>query len=176
MRPADYHAASRINAGLPWLKVALLTAQYFPPEGNTLAGPLGKSYGNLVAKGEWERLAKASAGSLMQTEAFLSYLVEHYMKPEGVPAEKLAVEIPAAFARTARAVLLARDLEKDPINLEKVWSVLDGRVRGFKLGDRRLRRPRPDQRCQHLRGRREPAHVWSVVDGRPGGDFGQSRQ
>ena len=124
VRPADYHAASRINASLPWLKVALLTAQYFPPEGRTLAGPLGKSYGNLVSKGEWERLAKASAGSLTKTEAFLSYLVERYMTPEGVPAEKLAVEIPAAFARTARAVLVARDLEKDEINLEKVETTL----------------------------------------------------
>ena len=150
VRPKDYHDASRMHANLPWVKVALLTAQYFPPEGKTLAGPLGKSYGNLIGKTEWERLSKASEGSLKETEAFLSYLVEHYLKPDGVPAEKLAVEIPAAFARTARAVLLARDLEKDPINLEKVWSVLDGRVRGFKLGERRLRRPRPDQRCQHL--------------------------
>ena len=78
----------------------------------------------MIGKTEWERLSKASEGSLKETEAFLSYLVEHYLKPDGVPAEKLAVEIPAAFARTARAVLLARDLEKDPINLEKVETKL----------------------------------------------------
>ena len=89
-----------------------------------MTGPHGKNYGNLTGKQEWERLAKASEGSLKETEAFLSYLVEHYLKPDGVPAEKLAVEIPAAFARTARAVLLARDLEKDPINLEKVETKL----------------------------------------------------
>ena len=124
VRPADYHAAARINAGLPWLKVALLTAQYFPPEGKTLAGALGKNYGNLIGKQEWERLARASEGSLKQAEAFLTYLVEHYLKPDGVPAEKLAVEIPAAFARTARALLLARDLEKDEIGLEKVETKL----------------------------------------------------
>ena len=141
VRPADYHAAARINANLPWVKVALLTAQYFPPDGKTIAGPYGKSYGNLLGKAEWDRLQKASAGSsalekkprgfwpnactaLEQTEHFLSYLVEQYMKPEGVPAEKLAVEIPAAFARTARALLLARDLEKDEIGLEKVETKL----------------------------------------------------
>ena len=77
-----------------------------------------------MPKGEWERLAKASAKSLMQTEAFLSYLANMYLKTEGVPAEKLAVEIPAAFMRTARALLLARDLEKDDVDLEKVETIL----------------------------------------------------
>ena len=124
VRPGDFHAAARISAGLPWLKVAMVTAQYFPPEGKTTAGPFGKSYGNLVPKGEWERLAKASAKSLMQTEAFLSYLANMYLKTEGVPAEKLAVEIPAAFMRTARALLLARDLERDDVDLEKVETIL----------------------------------------------------
>ena len=141
VRPADYHAAARINAHLPWVKVALLTAQYFPPDGKTIAGPYGKSYGNLLGKAEWDRLQKASAGSsaqekkprgflgnactaLEQTEHFLSYLVDQYMKPNKVPAERLAVEIPAAFARTARALLLARDLDKDEIGLAKVETKL----------------------------------------------------
>ena len=91
--------------------------------GKTLAGPLGKSYGNLVGKAEWERLSKASPGSLTRTENFLSYLVEHYMK-QGVPDEKLATHIPGAFARTARAVLLARDLDTDEVGLEKVETIL----------------------------------------------------
>ena len=77
-----------------------------------------------MAKAEWERLAKASKGSLAQPETFLAYLIENYMKPAVVPAEKLAVEIPAAFARTAKALLLARDLEKDEIGLEKVETKL----------------------------------------------------
>ena len=143
VRPADYHAAARINAHLPWVKVALLTAQYFPPDGKTIAGPYGKSYGNLLGKTEWDRLQKASSccssaqpgrkptgfsanasTALEQTENFLSYLVDEYMKPNKVPAERLAVEIPAAFARTARALLLARDLDKDEIGLEKVETKL----------------------------------------------------
>ena len=33
VRLGDVHAAARISAGLPWLKVAMVTAQYFPPEG-----------------------------------------------------------------------------------------------------------------------------------------------
>ena len=42
--------------------------------------------------------AWARARAPTQTEAFLSYLQEYYMKPEVVPAEKLALEVPAAFA------------------------------------------------------------------------------
>ena len=46
------------------------------------------------------------------------------MKPNKVPAERLATEIPAAFARTAKQLLLARDFDKEEIGLEKVETKL----------------------------------------------------
>ena len=48
--------------------------------------------------------------SLTNVEAFLAHLTEKYMVCAGLSQEKLAVEIPAAFARTARAVLLTKML------------------------------------------------------------------
>ena len=53
VRPSDYHQISRIRASCPWLKIALLTAQYFPPDGRVTSGPFGKPYGTLFAKGRW---------------------------------------------------------------------------------------------------------------------------
>ena len=44
--------APRMSAALPWLKIARMTAQYFPPEGRTTPGPFGKSYKNLVTEAE----------------------------------------------------------------------------------------------------------------------------
>ena len=42
VRPSDFHLAAKISASLPWLKIALLTAQYFPPDGRVTKGPFGK--------------------------------------------------------------------------------------------------------------------------------------
>ena len=63
VRPGDFHLAARVRAKLPWLKVALITAQYLPPEDKFEKGPFGKKFGNLVTKDQWERLGKASGGS-----------------------------------------------------------------------------------------------------------------
>ena len=121
VRPSDFHLAARIGGSLPWLKVALLTAQYFPPEGRVVEGPFQKSYGNLISKSDFERIAKASGATLKKVEGFLAYLACIYLKSPDLPRERLAVEIPAAFARTARAVLLARDFDvDDAVGIEKV--------------------------------------------------------
>ena len=45
-----------------------------------------------------QAIGRNGAQFATQTEAFLSYLQEYYMKPEVVPAEQLALEVPAAFA------------------------------------------------------------------------------
>ena len=125
VRPADFHLAARVGGSLPWLKVALLTAQYFPPEGRIVEGPNQKNYGNLISKTDFERIAKGAGPSLGRAEAFLAYLAGIYLKSGDLPREKLAVEIPAAFARTARAVLLAKDLDADDaVCVEKVETKL----------------------------------------------------
>ena len=59
VRPSDYHYVSRLDPSCPWLKVALLTGQYFPPEGRRTEGPYGKHYGNLFSKTDFDRIAKA---------------------------------------------------------------------------------------------------------------------
>ena len=46
------------------------------------------------------------------------------MNHAGLSSDKLALEIPAAFARTARAVLLAKEGEDDNLDLVKVESKL----------------------------------------------------
>jgi hypothetical protein len=91
------------------LKVPLITGQYFPPEGRRTEGPYGKHYGNLFSKADFDRIAKASGASLKRAELFLSYLIDNYMNQTGLSSEKLSLGIPAAFARTARAVLLAKE-------------------------------------------------------------------
>ena len=127
VRPGDFHWAARIGASLPWLKVALITAQYFPPEDKLEKGPFGKNYRNLVSREGFERVAKARPtenSPLGKAEAFLSYLAGMYLKTAGLPSEQLALEIPAAFARSARAVLLSKEMGKDEIDIVKVEVVL----------------------------------------------------
>ena len=124
VRPADFHSLARISPTLPWVKVALLTAQYFPPEGRTTKAANGKNYGDLISKGDWERIARAIPASLKSVESFLAYLAGVYMETAGLPGEALALEIPAAFARTARAVLLAKDLDSGSIDTTKIEAKL----------------------------------------------------
>ena len=133
VRPSDFHLLSRIRASFPWLKIALLTAQYFPPDGRVTPGPFGKNYGNLLSKGELERIARASGESLTKVEAFLAYLTEKYMGCTGVSKEKLAVEIPAAFARAARAVLLTKDLDTSAVDMKKIETKLREKLGGEGL-------------------------------------------
>ena len=57
-------------------------------------------------------------------ESFLAYLAGVYMETAGLPGEALALEIPAAFARTARAVLLAKDLDSGSIDTTKIEAKL----------------------------------------------------
>ena len=151
VRPSDFHLLARIRASFPWLKIALLTAQYFPPDGRVTPGPFGKNYGNLFSKGELERIARASGVSLTNVEAFLAYLTEKYMGCAGVSKEKLAVEIPAAFARTARAVLLTRDLDTSAMDVRKIETKLREKLGGeglpppFEQPDMEDAKAKPDQ-------------------------------
>ena len=55
VKPRDYHLASRIAPALPWVKVALITAQYLPPDGRVEKAPGGKSYGNMIPKEAFEK-------------------------------------------------------------------------------------------------------------------------
>ena len=123
VRPGDFHDAGRIGAKLPWLKTALITTQYLPAEGQKEKGPHGKHFGNVISKDQWKRLAKAAehpGSPLRQVEEFLSYLAGMYLKCEELDGGKVAVEIPAAFVRTVKCVLLAKDLDKDAIDIGKV--------------------------------------------------------
>ena len=94
-----------------------LDCAVFPPDGRVTPGPFGKAYGNFFGKGDLDRIARASGVSLTNVEAFLAYLPEKYMVCAGLSQEKLAVEIPAAFARTARAVLLTKDLDTSAVDV-----------------------------------------------------------
>ena len=132
VRPQDYHQAARVHASLPWFKCALITAQYFPPENKQLdRGLAGKVYGNMINKEGWEKCAKLDPGPagvdtpIRQVETFLGYLATMYLGPSsGLPHEKVTLEIPAAFARTAKAVLLAKDMDEAPIDLKRIeWKL-----------------------------------------------------
>ena len=57
---------------------------------------------------------------LMQVEAFLSYLAVMYLKAGDLGSGKVALEVPAAFVRTVKAVLLSKDLDQHPIDIGKV--------------------------------------------------------
>ena len=120
MRPSDFHQLSRLDASFPWLKIALLAAQYFAPSNRLIRGPFGKSYGKFLGKTEFEKIAKATRSTLSKIEQLLSYLVEVYMEATELTPEQLAQEVPMAFVRTARAVLLTKDLIKDEVDLIKV--------------------------------------------------------
>ena len=120
VRPSDFHQMSRIDAHSPWLKIAMLAAQYFAPTQRQVKGPFNKSYGNNFSKADFERIAKGSRLALSKVEACSSYLVEVYMKTTELPPEKLAMEVPLAFVRTARAVHLTKDLVQDEVELTKV--------------------------------------------------------
>ena len=120
VRPSDFHEAARISASLPWLKIALITAQYLCPDDKIIEGPLNIWYCNLLSKKDFERIAKASRGqtqtmSLGKVEAFLAYLANKYVKVAGISKGMLMLEILAAFARAARAVLMTKDLEEDAV-------------------------------------------------------------
>ena len=131
VRPGDFHSAAKVHASLPWLKVALITAQYFPPEGKVEQAGSGRTFGDLITKDQWAKLAKASPSPespLGKAEAFLSYLVSHYLHASEVTQEKVALEIPAAFARTVKAVLLSKEIDKDPIDITKVEAKLRERL------------------------------------------------
>ena len=97
----------------------MLAGQYFP--GNRLIkGPFGKSYGNFLGKTEFEKVNRATRPTLQKVEQFLIYLVEVYMEAPGLTPDKLAIEVSMSFVRTARAVLLTKDLIKDEVDLIKV--------------------------------------------------------
>ena len=119
VRPSDFHYMSKVAFACPWLKIALLTAQYFPQPDCVIAGPFGKNYGNMLTQKDLERIARAPSASLARAEAFLTYLVTTYMT-KNLSCEKLAIEIPGAFMRTARAVLMCRELDKGDVDLLKV--------------------------------------------------------
>ena len=71
--------------------------------------------------------------SLTNVEAFLAYLTEKYMVCAGLSQEKLAVEVPAAFARTARAVLLTKDLDTSAVDVRKIETKLREKLGGEGL-------------------------------------------
>ena len=50
VRPGYFHTAGRLSAKLPWLKVALITAQYLPPDDKKEKGPYGKHFGTVVPR------------------------------------------------------------------------------------------------------------------------------
>ena len=50
LRTLKWRHRSEMDA---WLKIALLIAQYFPPDGRVTSGPFGKANGTLFAKGRW---------------------------------------------------------------------------------------------------------------------------
>ena len=120
VRPSDFHLMSRIDVHSPWLKIAMLATQYFAPIQKQLKGPFNKNYGSVFSKADFERIAKGSRLTLSKVETCLSYLVEVYMKTTELPPEKLAEEVPLAFVRTARAVLLTKDLVQNEVDLTKV--------------------------------------------------------
>ena len=103
VRPADYCSAAHMHAEVPWCKVACLAAQYLPPEGHVKPGPLGKSYGELLLKADWDKLEQAGSGAsltrLKEADSFLVYFWNAYRKCEGICPKKLALELPAAFVR-----------------------------------------------------------------------------
>ena len=138
VRPSDFYHSVRISTSLPWLKVALPAAQYLCPKDGIAEGPSNNGYGNLLTTRDFERIAKASRGqtqtdSLGRVESFLSYLANAYLKASGIGSEKLTLEIPSAFARTVRAVLLTKDLEGDTIELTKVESKLREHLQSMVL-------------------------------------------
>ena len=81
----------------------------------------------MITDTQWEKIAKATPTAespLGKAEAFLSYLAGMYLKSEALPQEQLSVEIPAAFARVARAVLLSKEMDTSPIDIAKVEAKL----------------------------------------------------
>jgi hypothetical protein len=101
--PSDFHRAAKISAGLPWLKVALLTAQYLSPKERIAPGPFNKGYGATVTVKDFERIAVASRGqgasaahsltnSLSAVEAFLGCLVTQYLGSPVMNWETLTLE------------------------------------------------------------------------------------
>ena len=77
----------------------------------------------MVSKEQWARLAKAAdhpESPLVQVEGFLSYLAGMYLKGGALDGGKVALEVPAAFVRTVKKVLQAKDLEQDPIDIGRV--------------------------------------------------------
>ena len=123
IRTNDFYLASRVSAALPWLKTALITAQYMAPDAQVDQGPVGKKFLRYVKKEQWERLGAAPGGKgtpLAQVEIFLQYLATMYMKSGSTEGGQVEVEIPAAFVRSVKAVILTKDLDQDKVDIGKV--------------------------------------------------------
>ena len=81
----------------------------------------------MITDTQWDKIAKATPteeSPLGKAEAFLSYLAGMHLHSEALSREQVSVEIPAAFARVARAVLLSKEMDKSPIDIAKVEAKL----------------------------------------------------
>ena len=83
----------------------------------------GRKLGRYLKKEQWERLGTAPGGKgspLAQVEIFLQYLATMYMKSGSTEGGQVEVEIPGAFVRVVKAVMLTKDLDKDTVGIGKV--------------------------------------------------------
>ena len=137
VRPGGFHLCSRLHPTQPWIKVALICGQYFAPKTRCVDGPHGKKLGALLGKKDFERLARANHDALLPLEDFLRGCYASYRVVHGVPEDVIVRELPTLFARAARAVLLCKDLESEPIDMEKMERKLRAalRMQSAKLPD-----------------------------------------
>ena len=82
--------------------------------------------------GDWDKLKQAGSGAsltrLKEAESLLCYFWNAYRECKGICPKKLALEILAAFVRTARALKVCKDLAKDDLKLEMVEQKLHERL------------------------------------------------
>ena len=136
VRPGDMHLLANFHPSLLWFKVMLLTMQYFSQPEKFAPGPGGKNYGQQISKADFERLTKVPFEILQPVEKFLQQIVSTYSEknmPEASP-ETVAKELPAAFLRLAKQVLLCKDFTvSDCIPYGKVEQKLRENLKLSKL-------------------------------------------
>ena len=106
VRPGDFKAAAGLPVETPWVKIALLAMQYMSPPERLQPGPRGRSFGNVVDRGTWARLAKATPEQLLPAEEFLRGVLARYAleKLRGVSRRAWGEAIPGLFCRVGAAI------------------------------------------------------------------------
>ena len=131
VRPSDFQSAARLCPKAPWCKVAFLTLQYMSPPHKCVAGPGGRSFGNVLDKTAWARLVALHPDALAGVEVFLRDILARYSFEDlpGLSRRAWITEIPALFTRVATQVVLAADMAlvglkfpKIELKLREMWA------------------------------------------------------